>query len=78
MKTIEKSKVLKESQLWDWGAFVKIKNNEYVDLDLKIDQVADRLVLSLFVSELITVRESHSLEVELKKFLHKQFKEKLI
>jgi len=78
MKPIEKSKVLKESQLWDWGTFVKIKDNEYVDLDLKIDQVVDRLTSSLFISELITVREAYSLEVELKKFLHNQFKEKLI
>jgi|TARA_R110000803_G_C11792245_1_gene298200 hypothetical protein len=78
MRPIVKSKLLKESQLCDWGEFVKIRDNEYVDLDLKIDQVSHTLVLSLFVSELITVRESHSLEVELKKFLHKQFKEKLI
>lgn len=75
---IKKNKVLKESQLWDWGTFVKIKDNEYVDLDLKINQVTDRLVGSLFVSQLITVREAHGLEVDLKKFLHKQFKDKLI
>lgn len=78
MRPIVKSKLLKESQLLDWGEFVKIRDNEYLDLDLKIDQVSQTLVLSLFVSELITVRESHSLEVQLKKFLHKQFKEKLI
>ena len=75
---IKKNKVLKESHLWDWGTFVKIKDNEYVDLDLKINQVTDRLVGSLFVSQLITVREAHGLGVDLKKFLHKQFKNKLI
>jgi hypothetical protein len=78
MKPIEKSKALKESQLWDWGTFVKIKDNEYVDLDLKIDQVVDRLTSSLFISELITAREAYSLEVKLKKFLNNQFKEKRI
>ena len=47
-----------------WGTFVKIKDNEYVDLDLKIDQVVDRLTSSLFISELITVREAYRGEIK--------------
>ena len=51
-----------------------ISGNEWIDLDLKLDQVADKLVGSLFREEVITVRESSTLSKNLKKFLDSQFK----
>ena len=51
-----------------------ISDNEWIDLDLKLDQVADKLVGSLFREEVITVRESSTLYKNLKKFLDSQFK----
>lgn len=51
-----------------------LNDNEWIDLDLKLDQVAEKLVVSLFREEVITVRESYTLYKNLKKFLDSQFK----
>lgn len=52
--------------------------NEWLDQDLYIDLLADKLATNLFEEQMITVREAYSLEKSFKRFLHDQLNNKLI
>ena len=52
--------------------------NEWLDQDLWIEHIADKLAGDLFKEDRITVRGAYSFYKDLKRFLHDQFNNKLI